>query len=989
MADASDSGLHLKPLPRIGQELGRFLVEKELPRGGQARVYRAWQTDLQRPVALKLLPATFASDQDAVARFSREIENVARVSHPNVVRVYEAGQMEGHPFFTMEFIEGDDAETMIKAGPLGPDQAAGIMEAVARGVAQAHAEGIVHRDIKPGNIIVRRDGTPVLTDFGLAQDLSQSAQLTRTGVSMGTPAYMSPEQARGQRERVGKKSDVYSLGATLFTLLTAKRPVEGESAYELMLHVAESESPKWPRQALEDVPQDLRAIVEMAMQNDSARRYESAIALAEDLERYLRGEWVVARSRSRLARAWVRVRRYVPAAAVVVLASAVAAGMVYSGLDPQPADNGAGRLLDTKDLSGAVGKANEEDLARLFGGEGSWTKSGADVRRGTGDAMVLERVGAGPIAISPREPACWGDFTLQTQFRVDDPDGELDLLVGMPEDGGLADSAYAIRLGCRARDRFAMLRLGVEVYGGYRAAEQPIVESGRWYAAIITRAAQRLAFTVTDLATGQPVAGFSYQDDFPALLANPGEARVAERQRYGIVARGRTLAVRAVTVAHRDDTLGTETLLFSVGQYAEAELRLSARLQAGLAPDADAAARSERAELVLLRALCRERLGRAQEALADCTDLKLLVTAPEDRARAFLVSARLESALGRDESALAHLRVARINAGTLLLPRVFYEARARARALQEQEPRRALGYLDFVATEALGTPWLVADALVQSAGLRLSMAEGAALPDATALRGEALAALRRLESAGYRRFADSYLPAMGLLSSHVWDNLLLAEPGEQQALVNELGRIADGVAGALGGYQVRSELLVAPLSRAAWAMRLWGREQDEALTARSAGWLAAASQAANGTPQAFWVALLQALHAEERPRGAGLQTRLDGWRALAAQLKTDEPEHAVAADLCDFFLGTPLDAQDARRRHEMLRRNLRRDLRAQDREWLAGASADALADYCAALFALFTDREQAGRLLESASARPDAGMLRLLAGRAGVWLPPG
>lgn len=725
------------------------------------------------------------------------------------------------------------------------------------------------------------------------------------------------------------------------------------------------------------------------MQNDPARRYDSATALAEDLERYLRGEWVVARSRSRLARAWVRVRRFVPAAAVVVLAAGVAAGMVYSGLDPQTPDNTAGRLLDSKDLSGAVGKANEEDLARLFGGEGSWTKSGAAVRRGTGDAMVLEREDGGPIAISPREPACWGDFTLQTQLRVDDPDGELDLLVGMPAEGGLADSAYAIRLGSRSRDRFALLRLGVEVYGGYRPAEQPIIESGRWYAAAITRSGQRLAFSLTDLATGQPVTGFVYDDDFPALLANPDMARVAERQRYCIVAGARVLSVRAVTVAHRDDTLGTETLLFSVGQFAEAELRLSARLQTALAPDADDAGRRERAGLLLLRALCRERLGRLPEALADCTELKLLVTAPEERARAFLVGSRIESALGRDDGALAQLRVARINAGTALLPRVFYEARARALALQESEPRRAVSYLDFVANEALGTPWLVADALVRSAQLRLALAGGAASPDAGTLHAEAVAALRRLESAGYRRFADSYLPAMDLLSSHVWDSLLQAEPGEQQALVNELGRIADGVAGALGGYQVDAALLVAPLTRASWALRLWGREQDTESTTKAGNWLATATQAAKDTPAAVWVAVFRALHAEERPRGVALQQRLDNWRAVAAQLKTDEPEHAVAADLCDFFLGTPLDAQDSRRRHEMLRRNLRRDLRAQDRAWLAGASADALADYCAALFALFTDRERAASLLDGAAARPDAGMLRLLAGRAGVWLPPG
>src|SRR5690606_13019356 len=202
--------------------------------------------------------------------------------------------------------------------------AASIIEAVARAVHEAHAAGIIHRDIKPGNIILRKDDTPVLTDFGLAQDLTHSEQLTQTGISMGTPAYMAPEQARGERNRVGKRSDIYALGATLFSLLTGRRPVEGESAYELMLKVAESQGPTWPRHAIEDVAPDLRATVERATQNAPGKRYESAADLADDLERFRHGEWVVARTRSRLAKLWVRTRRYVPVAAVVVVTLALA-----------------------------------------------------------------------------------------------------------------------------------------------------------------------------------------------------------------------------------------------------------------------------------------------------------------------------------------------------------------------------------------------------------------------------------------------------------------------------------------------------------------------------------------------------------------------------------------------------------------------------------------------------------------------------------------
>ena len=167
-----------------------------------------------------------------------------------------------------------------------PDEAASLIEQIARAAHDAHRNGIVHRDIKPGNIITRADGTPVLTDFGLAQDLLHSAQLTQTGVSMGTPAYMSPEQARGERNRIGVKSDVYALGATTYTLLTGKRPVAGESAYEIMVKVAENQGPKWTRTEQEDIPADLRAIVEMSMSNDTSKRYYNADAFADDLERF-------------------------------------------------------------------------------------------------------------------------------------------------------------------------------------------------------------------------------------------------------------------------------------------------------------------------------------------------------------------------------------------------------------------------------------------------------------------------------------------------------------------------------------------------------------------------------------------------------------------------------------------------------------------------------------------------------------------------------
>ena len=379
---------HLRPLPKVGQEIGKFIIERELPRGGQARVFRAWQTDLTRPVALKILPDSFASDADALARFRREVENVARVSHPNIVRIFEAGELEGFPYFTMEYLDGDDCETLLRRGPLNADDAASIMEAISRAVAEAHRKGIVHRDIKPGNVIVRENNTPVLTDFGLAQDVTQSAQLTQTGVSMGTPAYMAPEQARGERHRVGKKSDVYALGATLFTLLTGKRPVEGASAYEAMLKAAAMQGPPWPREAQEKVPADLRAIVETAMQNDPAKRYESAQALADDLERFLRGDWVSARSQSWLSKAFYRVRRYAAVAAVIAISAGLSAGLIISSLENTGTDNRQRRFLPEDKIWPDENAATGDKAQAL---SDKWTLAGAKLSRATGSERAYER----------------------------------------------------------------------------------------------------------------------------------------------------------------------------------------------------------------------------------------------------------------------------------------------------------------------------------------------------------------------------------------------------------------------------------------------------------------------------------------------------------------------------------------------------------------------------------------------------------------------
>ena len=975
MENTSDSGLHIHPLPKLGQEVGRFLIENELPRGGQARVYRAWQTDLQRPVALKLLPGSYAADPETTARFRREIENVARISHPNVVRVYEAGDIEGHPYFTMELIDGSDAETLLKRGPLDPDEAASIIEAVARGVQEAHTSGIVHRDIKPGNIILRKDDTPVLTDFGLAQDLTHSEQLTQTGISMGTPAYMAPEQARGERNRVGKKSDIYALGATLFSLLSGKRPAEGESTYELMLKVAESQGPKWPRQSIEDIPPDLRAIVEMAMQNDPGRRYDSAKDLADDLERYLHGEWVVARSRSPLAKLWIRTRRFAPVAAVVVVTLALAGGMVYTGLNPAISDNTEAPILGTPEtLSEDFTGKTDEELEKLFDQDGTWTKTGASVERGSSGELVLTRSGEDPITISPRTAACWGDFTLQTEFRLGRNEGPFEFLVGMPESGDPGETSYVIALGSEAADRLALQRLGTGVYSGYGAPGVQLLQDGQWYRATIRRSGQRIEFQLTAVANGLPVIAFGYEDAFPALVSGVNEEGGFARQRFGIRARAGVLSVRDVTVSHRDNQHTTEALLYSVGQYTEAELRLTARLNEKLPADADGKARNDRAELFYLRARCYARMNRPEDSLADCNRAKLLITDAALRARVFLLCSQLETERGDDAAALAQLRVAQLNTGFVsgFGSLVYNDAYARARKLDEAEPDRSLAYYDYVSANALGSPWLVCDSLYRSAEIRLNGDEQA--------RAQALATLERIEGENYRRFGGTFVPAMARLFELRWQKL-----GSEDADLVATSDTADWLARSGSAWGTDRNLLIAPLVRANWLGRLGSTSTDRALWDRGQGWLSAARSA--GADET-WLDLLQALMNEERPEFSGnTEARIEAWRALAAKLELDDPRHGVLSAICEYFIGTPIDPSDLLRRNDVLRRALRKELKEVPTFWFGDAGADRVADYCIALYTAPAAREDAAKALEKVADSRNAGVLVLLKDRAEQWLP--
>src|SRR5262249_36600268 len=233
-----------------------YEVQGELGRGGMGVVYRAWHLRLGRAVALKMLLAGPCARPEELERFRREAQAVAALRHANIVQVYDVGDVEGRPFFTMEFVEGGNLAQQIQGVPQPARQAAALVATLADAVHAAHQSGIVHRDLKPGNILISRDGTPKVTDFGLARRLEGDGGLTLSGVPVGTPSYMAPEQARADKGAVGPATDVYALGAILYELLTGRPPFKADSATATLQQVV-TDDPVPPARLNPRVPRDL------------------------------------------------------------------------------------------------------------------------------------------------------------------------------------------------------------------------------------------------------------------------------------------------------------------------------------------------------------------------------------------------------------------------------------------------------------------------------------------------------------------------------------------------------------------------------------------------------------------------------------------------------------------------------------------------------------------------------------------------------------
>ena len=299
--EALPSGIASNFEPR---DYGDYELIEELGRGGMGVVYKARQKDLDRIVALKMiLRGDLASTAD-LARFRAEAEAAAQLHHPHIVPVYEVGEIEGRPFFSMKLIEGTTLSRKLLDGPLPSHTAAAMLAPICRAIADAHRRGVLHRDLKPSNILIDEQGLTYVTDFGLAKRVKPDSQdsivvglqsLTQSGAILGTPSYMAPEQAAGNRGDVSSASDIYSLGAILYAMVTGRPPFQAESAVDTVLMVLEQDAVP-PRMLNPKVDPDLEMIALKCLQKPQDLRYLTADALAEDLEAYLANEPISARS---------------------------------------------------------------------------------------------------------------------------------------------------------------------------------------------------------------------------------------------------------------------------------------------------------------------------------------------------------------------------------------------------------------------------------------------------------------------------------------------------------------------------------------------------------------------------------------------------------------------------------------------------------------------------------------------------------------------
>ena len=315
------------PLGNI-KYFGDYELLEEIARGGMGVVYKARQTSLNRIVAVKMILAGQLAGEADIRRFHAEAEAAANLQHPNIVAIHEVGEHQDRHYFSMDYVEGQNLAALVREGPLPPAKAAGLVKTIAEAIQYAHQRGILHRDLKPQNVLIDEHGRPRVTDFGLAKRTGADSSLTQSGAVMGSPSYMPPEQATGRHDQVGPHSDVYSLGAILYQLLTGKAPFVGETPLATLRKVVE-EDPGPPSKHSPLSPPDLETICLKCLEKKPEHRYPTARALAEELGRFLNHEPILARPASewRKVSAWMLKHPWLITAALALIGAVAVIGL--------------------------------------------------------------------------------------------------------------------------------------------------------------------------------------------------------------------------------------------------------------------------------------------------------------------------------------------------------------------------------------------------------------------------------------------------------------------------------------------------------------------------------------------------------------------------------------------------------------------------------------------------------------------------------------
>ncbi len=364
-------GKIVNPKPLLTGDFGPFRIEAEISRGGMGAVYRAIDTratdDLQRCVALKVLLSGPAATPEETSRFKREALAHGKLSHPNLVMVYDAGEIDGRQYIAMELIQGQSLDKLIRVRPMTIHETLEMMRAVCDAMGSAHEQGIIHRDIKPANILIDQMNSPKITDFGLARNLEEITRTTRSGMVMGTPAYMSPEQAEG-RSDIGPETDVWSMGTVMYEMLTGKPPFYGDTAIRLALRITQDE-PRSPRHLNPEIPAEVEAIVLKCLRKDPAGRYPTAGALGADIANFLEGRPVRAAFGSR--RAPSKATQFALVGATVVLMGLVGAwGLSMAFTHRAHAGNDVQAGVDYRQIfdqaKACLEKSQYDQAAKLF-----------------------------------------------------------------------------------------------------------------------------------------------------------------------------------------------------------------------------------------------------------------------------------------------------------------------------------------------------------------------------------------------------------------------------------------------------------------------------------------------------------------------------------------------------------------------------------------------------------------------------------------------